>query len=448
MEAAAPAIDGAPPGRPSLTRVARGTAAAFLVYGGSAGVSYFAQLAVARIVGPAGYGVYAYVLAWVTVLAYFCALGFDISLLRFVSAYRAQQAWGLMLGVTRFADRAVAATGFGVAFAGIAAVLTLDVVPSEFARTFISGLALVPVLALLWVRCSTSRALGGVVVALAPDRLVRDGLLFVLVLGLGPGLGWQVDAARAMDATLLAGAVGLGLASLARQRLAPRCFAEVEPRRDARVWMRAAGPLVVLGAVEAMMNRTGVMLLGWSGAVTDAGIYAVVFNVAFLATLPRTAANTLYAPAISELFVTNDRTALQALMTRTAVWTFLGAAAIALPLMLLAGPILSWFGHGFAAGVAAVRILLLGQVLASTAGSQLFIMTMTGHERAAAAILTVTAAGNALLGFGLIRVLGLEGAAIAASVSLVAWNVAMAVFIRRRFGLQPGVLAVFAPRPL
>jgi O-antigen/teichoic acid export membrane protein len=447
VEVAASAIDGAPPGSPSLTRVARGTAAAFLVYGGGAGVSYLAQLAVARIVGPAGYGVYAYVLAWATVLAYFCALGFDISLLRFVSAYRTQQAWGLMLGVTRFADRVVAATGVGVALVGIAVLLTFGLAPSGFLRTFISGFALVPVLALLWVRCSTSRALGGVVIALAPDRLVRDGLLVVLMLALGPILGWHLDAARAMDATVLAGVVGLGLASLARRRLTPRFSVGLTPQRDVRTWMRAAGPLVVLGAVEAMMNRTGVVLLGWTGAVTDAGIFAVVFNVAFLATLPRTAANTLYAPAISELFVRDDRAALQALMTRTAVWTFLGAAAIALPLLVLTGPILSWFGRDFAAGVTAARILLVGQVLASTAGSQLFIMTMTGRERAAAAILSATAAGNALLGVGLIRFLGLEGAAIAASASLVAWNVAMAVFIRRSFGLRPGALAALGSRP-
>jgi O-antigen/teichoic acid export membrane protein len=286
-----------------------------------------------------------------------------------------------------------------------------------------------------------------VVIALAPDRLVRDGLLFVLVLALGPILGCHVDAARAMDATVLAGVVGLVLASLARRRLAPRFFDDVVPQRDTRIWMRAAGPLVVLGAVEAMMNRTGVVLLGWTGAVTDAGIYAVAFNVAFLATLPRTAANTLYAPAISELFVRNDRAALQALMTRTAVWTFLGAVAVALPLLVLTAPILSWFGHDFAAGATAARILLVGQVLASTAGSQLFIMTMTGRERPAAAILTATAAGNALLGVGLIRLLGLEGAAIAAAVSLVVWNVGMAVYIRRSFGLRPGVLAAFASRP-
>jgi O-antigen/teichoic acid export membrane protein len=350
-----------------------------------------------------------------------------------------------MRGVTRYADRAVAAVGIGVALVGATIVLTLSSVPGELARTFLSGFALVPVLALLWVRCSTARAFGGVVTALAPDRLVRDGLLLVLVVALGPGVGWHIDAARAMDATLLAGAAGLALASLARRRLAPRYFVEAAPRRDVQTWMRTAAPLVVLGAVEAMMNRTGVVLLGWTGAVTDAGIYAVVFNVAFLATLPRIAVNALFAPAISELFVRDDRVALQALVTRTAAWTFFGAVVIAAPLLVLTGPILSWFGHDFSAGVTAARILLAGQVVASAAGSQLHIMTMTGRERAAAAMLTATAAGNALLAAGLIPLLGLEGAAVAASISLVAWNVAMAMFIRRTFDLRPGLLVGRAP---
>jgi O-antigen/teichoic acid export membrane protein len=445
MPIAARALPASPARGPFAGQLARGAAAAFLVYGGSAGVSYFAQLAVARIVGPASYGVYAYVLAWVTVLAYFCALGFDVSLLRFVSAYRAQQEWGLVRGVTRYADRVVAAAGIGVALAGVVVVLALGAVRGEFARTFLSGFALVPVLALLWIRCSAARAFGGVVTALAPDRLVRDGLLLVFVVALGPGLGWHIDAARAMDATVIAGAVGLALASVARRRLAPRHCVEAVPRGDSRIWIRTVAPLVVLGAVEALMNRTGVVLLGWIGAVTEAGIYAVAFNVAFLATLPRVAVNALFAPAISELFVSNDRVALQALMTRTAVWTFLGGVAIALPLLVLIGPVLSWFGHDFSAGVAAARILLVGQVVASAAGSQLHIMTMTGRERAAAAILTATAAGNALLGVVLIPLLGLEGAAVAASVSLIAWNVAMAMFIRRTIALRPGLLAALAP---
>jgi hypothetical protein len=35
----------------------------------------------------------------------------------------------------------------------------------------------------------------------------------------------------------------------------------------------------------------------------------------------------------------------------------------------------------------ALRILLVGQVIAASAGSQMHVMAMTGHERAAAALL-------------------------------------------------------------
>ena len=39
------------------------------------------------------------------------------------------------------------------------------------------------------------------------------------------------------------------------------------------------------------------------------------------------------------------------------------------------------------AGMPALRILLVGQVIAASAGSQMHVMAMTGHERTAAALL-------------------------------------------------------------
>jgi hypothetical protein len=39
------------------------------------------------------------------------------------------------------------------------------------------------------------------------------------------------------------------------------------------------------------------------------------------------------------------------------------------------------------AGVPVLRILLVGQVIAASAGSQMHVIAMTGHERAAAALL-------------------------------------------------------------
>jgi len=94
-------------------------------------------------------------------------------------------------------------------------------------------------------------------------------------------------------------------------------------------------------------------------------------------------------------------------------------------------------------GVPALRVLLNRQAMAASAGSQLYVMTMTGHERSAAVLLVSCAMVNAAASAVLIGTFGLAGAAIGTAVSLVVWNVAMALFLWRRLNLLPGVLAIF-----
>jgi O-antigen/teichoic acid export membrane protein len=202
-------------------------------------------------------------------------------------------------------------------------------------------------------------------------------------------------------------------------------------------------PLMVVTAAEALLNRTGVVLLGSFGEARDAGIYSLVFNIAFLVALPRTAINTLFAPTISSLFTRDDQATLQALVTKAASWTFCTALGIALVLTILAEPVLAWFGKDFTAGVPALRILLVGQVIAAAFGSQLHVMTMTAHERGAAFLLILSAAINILASAAFISLLGLTGAAIASSAALIIWNIAMAFFIFRHLRLLPGVLGIF-----
>ncbi len=431
-----------------VARLARGSVSAFAIHIAGAGLTYCSQLLIARVVGANSYGIYAYVFAWMTVLAYASALGFDVSLLRFVPAYQAQRAWALLRGVIQYAERRVAMVGCGIAMTGI---IVISIWPreqsAELADTFRIGFFLVPVWALLWIRGSVVRAFGGVVSAVAPDRMVRDGLLIGLV-GLATLAGrWNVDAALVMLATLISSAAGLGLVSLAMRRLHPRAADNMLPAYAGPTWRRTMLPLMIITAAEALLNRTGVVLLGWVADTRNAGIYALAFNIAFLVVLPRTAVNALFAPTISDLFVRNDRAALQALVAKVASWTLLGAACIALPVALLAEPLLAMFGQDFGAGVPTLRILLIGQVIAAAAGSQLHLMTMTGHERSAAALLISSTAANAVVSAALIGVLGLTGAAIATTTTLILWNGAMALFVWHRLRLLPGVLAIFRSPP-
>ncbi len=425
-------------------RLAHGSIVAFAIHVCGAGLTYCSQLLIARAIGAEGFGIYAYVFAWMTMLAYLAVLGFDVSLLRFIPDYQARGDWPLLRGVIRHAERWAATAGLAVALAGVAVVEAWGrALSPDLTNTFLAGFALVPVLALLWVRSATVRAFGGVATAYAPDRIVRDGLLLGMVGLVAFGLGRRIDAPLAMLGTLLSALAGLGLVSLARHRHMPRAAIEAPAASAGRIWAATALPLVVIGVAGVAVNRTGVMLLGWAGQTTEAGVYAMAFNIAFLVVLPRTAVNALFAPAIAGLFARRDMTAFQALATKTSVWTLLSAAGIALPLALLADPLMRWFGRDFSAGVPALRLLLLGQVVAAGAGSQLFLLTMTGHERSAAVLMLANAVVNAVLCAVLIHCFGLTGAAVGATGSIVLWNAAMALLIKRLLRVTASALPAF-----
>lgn len=430
-------------GNAPVRRVVRGGGAAFAVHVAAAGTTYCSQLLIARMVGVDSFGVYAYVTATMVVLAYFAALGFDVALLRFVPAYEAQCRWDLLRGVVQYAHRRVSVVGIGIIVVGISVIAARGAGMSiEVRNAFLAGFALVPVWAILWIRCSTIRAFGGVVWAIAPDRLAREGMVIGLVALATLGLGLHLDAPQVVTAMLFSSGVGLALSTLAMRRLRPRPAGDVVPAYDTVAWRRAALPLLIIGAAEALMNRTGVLILGWLGDTKDAGIYSLAFNIAFVVALPRTALNTLFAPAISNLFTRKDQASLQLLVASAASWMLVAAASIAVVLAVMAEPLLTWFGPSLEDGVSALRILLLAQMLTAGGGSQLYVMTMTGHERSAAVLLVVVAISNAIASVVLINLFGLTGAAIATSASLIIWNTAMAVFLWRRLQLLPGVLAM------
>ena len=77
-------------------RLARGAASSFvfkLVY---SGLAFLGGLLLARWLGTAGYGAYAYAMAWIWFLVPLASLGLDALLVREMAAYRVQSAWGEM----------------------------------------------------------------------------------------------------------------------------------------------------------------------------------------------------------------------------------------------------------------------------------------------------------------------------------------------------------------
>ena len=110
-----------------------------------------------------------------------------------------------------------------------------------------------------------------------------------------------------------------------------------------------------------------------------------------------------------------------------------------LPFLLFAEQALSRFGAAFVAGSDALRIVVLAQILTATAGSVSYLMTMTGHERRAAALFGCATAVHVVLNAVLIPEFGLEGAAVARALAFVTFSVAAVALVWRELKIVPSV---------
>ena len=426
-------------------QLARGAAKAFVINLASVGLGFLSQLVLARVLGVEGYGIYAYVFAWVTVLGLLARSGFPTSLLRFVSAYRVQQEWGLLRGVIRYAEVRVAVASVLVALVGSAVVWALaERLGLALANAFLVGLWAVPLVAMVEVRCAIARALGQVTMALVPERLVPQAILVVCIGFIFFLPAADVGPVLALGFRVTGLAVALALVSWVAWNARRAVVAPNQPLTtgEQAAWRSAALALLALAVLQAVRRHADVLLVGFLLDTTDAGIYRVASYVAGLVAFPLGAINIVFAPVISAYHAQGDRESLQAMVTATARWIFATALIIALPLLIAPEFILGLFGSDFVAGATALRILLIGQLINALTGSVGFLMTMTGHERPATVIFGVAAALAVVLTVALVPVFGISGAAAATASGLVVWNLALAVFIYRRLGVVPSIVRI------
>jgi O-antigen/teichoic acid export membrane protein len=423
-------------------RLARGAVSAFVVNVAGTGLAFLSQVVLARVLGASGYGIYAYVTAWGVVLALCATLGFHTAMLRFVSAYRACEEWPLLRGVLRYAAQRVSAAGLLIGAGSAGVVLALgDRLAPELARTFLVGCAIVPVLALIQVQAAVVRGFGGVISALTPHGVVRHGVLLPVIAIWGLVLAWPLAPHGAMAAMLLATLAGLGAVSWSQSRLQPAGLRSATAAFDRQTWRRTASTLLLLAVMQALLARTDLLILGMLTDPAAVGVYAVAARTSDLVAFALTAINTMFVPQIAASYAQGDRPGLQNMVTTTAWWSMISALAIALPLFVLPGFVLSLFGTAFPSGAIVLRLLLLGQVVNAATGSVGAVLTMTGYERHATAVMAVAALAQIGLSVTLIPYLGAEGAALANMTSLIGWNLAMAVLVWKKLGIVPSVLA-------
>ena len=427
----------------------RGGAGSLAVKSANLVLSFLLAITLARTLGADGYGVYAFAMALVSLLAIPVQVGIPQVVLRETANAAVREDWGLMRGLWRWATRAALIFSAVMLVLGLTAIWVyradMDVTT---ATTLAIAFLLVPMLALGNLRSAALRGLQRVVLGQLPEAVIRPGGLFLLVtlwamLSSSP---LTPPVAMALNFAIVGVAFLFG-AWILRSARPSGLVAKPEPESEPTFWRRAAIPLALAGGLQLINGQTDIIVLGVFRPSEDVGVYRVTVQVAALVTFGLMAINQVIAPHISRLYTSGDLQKLQRLVTNAVVATSLLATVPAIALIFFADEILgAVFGDAFSVGAFALTVLVFGQLANAVMGPVAMVLNMTGHERSTLKGVGVAAALNVCLNIILIPQLGMDGAALSTAISLSAWNLLLAFSLKRDTGIRIGPLVLMGKK--
>jgi O-antigen/teichoic acid export membrane protein len=417
----------------------RGAGMAFLLQILGLLLTYGLHVVFARWLGAGGYGRYAYVLSWATVLATIAALGLPLVSLRFGSQHKAAQRWGALRGLLRgtsilvgLGGTAIFAIGAGLAFATASDPLL-----------WLAGLACVPLLAQLALGTETARAMGSVAASLAPPRVFRPLLTLVAV-----AIVWRhaTGPATALAATAIALFVATLLQWIWIRVLMPERAQRGQPVYRTWLWLKVGFPLMIAAGVSLLLTQLDLLMVGLLMDEQSTGLYSAAAKTAGILPFVLYAFNTAAAPDFASLHERGDHRELQALASRVVRLAFWPSLAIAFVLSVSAGLILALFGDPFVGAHGVVVVLAAGYMFSAGVGSVGYLLNLTGHEQHNARTLIVAVGINIVLNLSFIPVMGIYGASLATMLTWVFVGVRLDYLTRRHVGVRASILAAMSRR--
>jgi O-antigen/teichoic acid export membrane protein len=411
---------------------------AFLLKIGSVGVMYLFYYLVAWFYGPAGNGLFGFCFTVLNLLMIAALFGLDTYLVRYFATMQAEQNWPGIRGLywQALAFTAALSLGLGLILFGMVTWLSsfFSFIASYHQGLQLTAAALVPA-AVLRLNAEALRGLKAVTLYSLLQNISIIGVALVVLLGIDRLTSQPLNILYA----LLAGEVLVMLWSfyLVHQRISLSRQAQARQFPSLSNSLATAWPYLLTSATFFLMNWTDKLMLGLLSSQAALGVYDVALKIANLGIIVIFAINTIAAPKFAELYNQGD---LRKLETFTHQTTFL-VVAFTLPILLgiYAFPawILSIFGQAYTTGQASLLILVTGAFVNAASGSVIIILNMTGKQKLAHRILLVVGLLNISLNSTLIPLLGIQGAAIATTISTIAWNLAAAYAIFRYYGFWP-----------
>jgi O-antigen/teichoic acid export membrane protein len=242
-----------------------------------------------------------------------------------------------------------------------------------------------------------------------------------------------------MSATLLAASLSWFINSVQLRQTTN----SVSNKFEILVQVRAALPFMWLSALYLVNNRADLIMLGSLRGAYEAGIYAVASRAGEFVTFIAVAANMVLAPQIARLHHKGDKNLLQRMLSGAILRVSLLTLPLACIFIIAAHPLLFYlYGQAYTAGTLAMQILVGAQTFGVITGPKGLVLNMAGYEKLSALGTGLSVITNIILNAILIPLYGVNGAAIATSMTMVLLSILLWLWVHQRLHLRLSVLGI------
>jgi O-antigen/teichoic acid export membrane protein len=407
------------------------------------GLAFVLSVILARTLGPDGFGLYSFVLTLLVFLSIPIQAGFPNLTVREVSKAHLKNDWATMKGILWWTLKII-----GIYFVGLALLLLIVTVSDmhwlseERLKVFLAGFFLIPLLSILVIQNAYIRGLGRVIIGVIPDSVIRPGLaLLFLISAIYLFSDTKITPLMAMGGYLASVFIAFCVSLILMWELTPKENRSTSVLKvESNKWKKAAYPLTIVGGLQLMYSYTDILILGLFHENTDVGVYRAVGQLGTLVVFGLSAINQMLHPHFSKLYAANELDKLQKIVTYSslAIFTF---AIIPAVVFLFSGE--------YIVGFIPLAILTMGQLANASFGSVGALLNMTGHEKDAMKGMMYSLGVNFVLAFLLIPTYGMVGAATATATSLMAWNLILRYYVKKRLNIESiGFIQIIKQRHL
>jgi|AGTN01.2.fsa_nt_gi Membrane protein involved in the export of O-antigen and teichoic acid len=423
-----------------MQNIAKGTGIIFIGVVATLVLNFLLRMVMIRYVTEDEYGIYSIAVLLAGLVGAVAMLGLDEGVARHIAFFAGKSEDSRVGRIIASSLRITLASS--LVFAALMFVFSDVIATAVFHSTAMSGAlrimsAAIPLTALLQVLTSIMRGLHEPWARAFFKDTLRPLLFLILMVGI-------IMLRLPFDSIIYAyvASMAIALAALAvyaaRARPDRPAASAREDRSVTKDLLSFSLPLLSVNLLMLLMSQATMLILGYFENPGEAGKYDLAVTAASLLLIVINSMGYIYTPTASSLFGKGRMEELRQSYVASTRWGYILTVPVLFPLLLFTAPIVELlYGAKYLGIVLVLQIIVVGYMVNPVTGPNYHTLIAAGRMRAIVESFLLNAISNVALCLLLIPSYGIEGAAVAASVSSAVANLLLSLRLYQQMGIHP-----------